>query len=119
MRKARKSGAFERWFYPLAAAGAIALAVHDGAAFAPARERAAPTPMPASMSIAELERTFWQCDYLGATRAMPFAPTDPCLSVAETLEVRKFGGDFGAMRKWWRQNRTAAYAAYEKLPPGE
>jgi hypothetical protein len=105
---------FERWFYPVGAILAIALAVHDGQALSRQAPAAAQTvQVPAR--IADLEQAFWRCDYAGAKRAMPFASGDACMTVAETLQARKFGGDFGAMRAWWRENKPAAYAAYDQL----
>jgi hypothetical protein len=112
--KAPYENRFERWFYPLGAIVAIALAVHDGQALS-RQTSVAPQPVSVPMRIADVEHAFWQCDYAGTKQAMPFKPGDPCMSVAEALQIQKFGGDAGQMRAWWRDNKSAAYAAYDKL----
>jgi hypothetical protein len=82
-----------------AAAGAAALAAtkgHDNAS-----------------KIAELEKGFWICDYLGTTRGVegPYGVT--CGANFEELKQTKFGGDFDALVQWWRVNKAAQHKALE------
>jgi hypothetical protein len=59
---------------------------------------------------AELERAFWICDYTATTRGVYAAPVELCSAVTDELKREKFGGDFGQMLEWWRQNKPVEHA---------
>ena len=67
----------------------------------------------AGAKIAELEKGFWVCDYLGATRGTEGAHAYSCGANFEELKQKKFGGDFEALLDWWRVNKAAQHAALE------
>ena len=63
--------------------------------------------------IAELEKGFWICDYIGTTRGIEGPHGVTCEANYEELKQTKFGGDFDALVQWWRVNKTAQHAALE------
>jgi hypothetical protein len=63
--------------------------------------------------IAELEKQFWVCDYLGTTRGMEGPHWDVCSANYEELKQTKFGGDFEKLVTWWRLNKVAQHQALE------
>ncbi len=63
--------------------------------------------------IAELEKGFWVCDYLGTTRGVEGPHGVTCGANFEELKQTKFGGDFDALVQWWRVNKAAQHAALE------
>ena len=63
--------------------------------------------------IAELEKGFWVCDYLGTTRGTEGSYGVTCGANFEELKQTKFGGDFDALVQWWRVNKAAQHAALE------
>jgi hypothetical protein len=63
--------------------------------------------------IAELEKGFWICDYLGTTRGTEGPHGVACGANFEELKQAKFGGDFDALVDWWRVNKSAQHAALE------
>ena len=64
-------------------------------------------------SIAELERQFWICDYLGTTRGIEGPHGVACGANYEELKQTKFGGDFEKLVTWWRLNKIAQHQALE------
>ena len=63
--------------------------------------------------VAELEKGFWICDYIGTTRGVEGPHAVPCGANFEELKQAKFGGDFDALVDWWRVNKAAQHAALE------
>jgi hypothetical protein len=63
--------------------------------------------------IAELEKGFWVCDYIGTTRGTEGSYGVTCGANFEELKEKKFGGDFDALVEWWRVNKPAQHAALE------
>ncbi len=63
--------------------------------------------------VAELEKGFWVCDYLGTTRGTEGSYGVTCGANFEELKLTKFGGDFDALVQWWRVNKAAQHAALE------
>ncbi|MBA3254348.1 MAG: hypothetical protein M3496_05550 [Pseudomonadota bacterium] len=65
--------------------------------------------------IAELEKGFWVCDYIGTTRGTegPYGVT--CGANFEELKQTRFGGDFDALVEWWRVNKAAQHKALESV----
>ncbi|HKO67888.1 MAG TPA: hypothetical protein VJU53_08795 [Burkholderiaceae bacterium] len=63
--------------------------------------------------IAELEKGFWICDYISATRGIEGPRAVTCGANFEELKQKKFVGDFDALVEWWRVNKAAEYAALE------
>ena len=77
---------------------------------------AEPIPRPlvemrvAALGAADLEETFWTCDYTATTVGMGATPVDLCSAVYDELKARKFNGDFEQLLYWWRQNKPAEHA---------
>lgn len=75
------------------------------------------SPVPSSVLVdpqiasADLERMFWQCDYVSNTFGVGLQEGAYCFTIYEEVKKRKFGGDFGAMLAWWQQNKSIEYAA--------
>ena len=65
--------------------------------------------------IAELEKGFWICDYLGTTRGVEGSHGVTCGANFEELKETKFGGDFEALVQWWRVNKAAQHKALESI----
>ena len=63
--------------------------------------------------IAELEKGFWICDYVGTTRGVEGSHGVTCGANFEELKDTKFGGDFDALVQWWRVNKAAQHKARE------
>lgn len=63
--------------------------------------------------IAELEKGFWVCDYIGTTRGVEGPHGVTCGANYEELKQTKFGGDFEKLLAWWRLNKIAQHKALE------
>jgi hypothetical protein len=63
--------------------------------------------------IAELEKGFWICDYLGTKRGVDMEQAKTCVANYEELKQTKFGGDFEKLVTWWRLNKIAQHQALE------
>jgi len=63
--------------------------------------------------IADLEREFWICDYLGTTRGIEGPHAVTCGANFEALKQTKFGSDFEKLVTWWRLNKVAQHKALE------
>jgi hypothetical protein len=69
----------------------------------------------AFISLADVERLFWSCDYVATTRGVDSAPVDVCSAATEELKNIRFGGDFMALLEWWRGNKPAEHARLSRL----
>ena len=107
-----------RIFVTLAAA---AFAPGVAAAAAAAAEDAPPAaPLSAQAedaSLASLESAFWACDYVATTQGVQATPAATCRYVTEELKQRRFGGSFGQMLEWWRDNKAAEHRRLARLAP--
>ena len=65
--------------------------------------------------IAELEKGFWICDYLGTTRGVDGPHAITCGANFEELKQAKFGGDFEKLVAWWGLNKVAQHKALESV----
>lgn len=70
-------------------------------------------PESAAHAAADREQAFWECDYVGTTYGVSAAPVDFCSDATSALMQQKFGGEFGRMLEWWRQNKAAQHARLE------
>ena len=61
--------------------------------------------------IAELEKGYWVCEYLGTTRGVEGSYGVTCGANFEELKKTTFGGDFDALVQWWRVNKAAQHKA--------
>lgn len=67
-----------------------------------------------TVSLADLENTFWACDHAATVSGIMDARTAiECGTATEHLKLKKFGGDFNAMLGWWQQNKSARYQALD------
>lgn len=65
----------------------------------------------ASVSVVDLERSFWVCDYVATARGVTEDLIVQCVAVYDELKDRKFGGDFDRLWSWWQQHKAARHAA--------
>ena len=63
--------------------------------------------------LADLERGFWICDYLGTKRGADMQQAATCVANYDELKQAKFGGDFEKLLAWWRLNKIAQHQALE------
>ena len=78
-----------------------------------AAEAVAETKGHSATKIAELEKQFWVCDYIGTTRGIEGPHGVTCGANYEELKQTKFGGDFEKLVTWWRLNKVAQHQALE------
>ena len=57
--------------------------------------------------IAELERSFWQCELAASAGTLDAVTAAHCDAITDELKKRKFGGDFERLLQWWQQNKLA------------
>lgn len=67
-----------------------------------------------AMSMADLEKAFWACDYAASTGSVVGPAASRCSAFTEELKGRKFDGDFDAMLGWWRERKPAEHAQLER-----
>jgi hypothetical protein len=63
------------------------------------------------LASADLERIFWQCDYVANTFGMGFEEGAYCAAIYDEVKKRRFAGDFAAMLAWWQHQKSIEYAA--------
>ena len=80
---------------------------------ASAEEVAVTQPAVSAARIAELEKGFWICDYLGTTRGTEGPHGVTCGANFEEIKQAKFGGDFEQLVAWWRLHKAAQHKALE------
>ena len=88
----------------LLAASACAAANEPPAVNAPAAEG------PGEVALAQLERTFWVCDYLATTEGVHGRHITTCRNATDELKRVKFGGSFRELLKWWREHKAVEHA---------
>ena len=82
-------------------------------ASASAEEAAIARSADSATKIAELEKKFWICDYIGTTRGVEGLLAVTCGANFEGLKQTKFSGDFEKLVTWWRLNKIAQHQALE------
>ena len=103
---------------PSAAAVWICLAVSGPltctGAHADGQETAPASPGVAidQFTSADLERVFWECDYVATTRGMGLEEGAYCADIYDKMKRTKFGGDFHAMLAWWQRSKAPEHAAF-------
>jgi hypothetical protein len=92
-----------------AMAGSFASAAVD----AEAREAATASRLVVTdeFTSAEIERLFWECDYIATTFGIGLEEGAYCATISDEVKRRKFDGDFNAMLAWWQLNKAAEHAA--------
>ena len=78
-----------------------------------AEEAAVARSSVSATKVAELEKRFWVCDYLGTTRGIEGPHAVTCGANFEELKQTKFGGDFEKLVTWWRLDKVAQHKALE------
>ena len=66
-------------------------------------------PPAAVLSVADLEKAFWICDYTATEKGVNATPVDICVKVTEDLKNEKFHGDFEDLTNWWRQHKLTVH----------
>jgi hypothetical protein len=105
----------------LARLAALAAVVMPLAGNASAQEdfvRSAAGTQAANVSLAELEHSFWLCDYIATSKGVSEEMIVRCVAIYDELKERKFGGDFDGLLSWWQQNKPARHASLGALEAG-
>jgi hypothetical protein len=63
----------------------------------------------ASVKVADLEDTFWICDWSATVSRLGAAQINACTSATEELKARKFDGDFDRLITWWQKNKAVEH----------
>jgi hypothetical protein len=92
---------------------ALACPAMDASAQQQRPARHAPEVTAAHGSIAELERAFWICDYMGTNYVVDPDSAARCVVVTDALKMSKFNGDFDALVAWWKVHKPAEHTAIE------
>jgi hypothetical protein len=114
MSKAVRSHPHNRSIAALVIAAALAGWGASAAAQQSTRSSPSKVLMP-ELSIDDLERTFWACDYAAPSGLVDMRAAIPCGLANEDLKQRKFGGDFDKLLAWWQQNKAAQHAALDRV----
>ena len=94
----------------VAAACALIVASHAGAVDTVRAEALASEGAPVErLSLAELEKAFWICDYRAITHGVESTPVALCTAVYDAVKEQKFGGDFSELLAWWREKRDVEH----------
>ena len=92
----------------LAASIAVATAsLHAASASEAQGVSIVPASRYATVSVTDLEKAFWVCDYLATTEGIGDPLT--CSAVSEALKERRFAGDLDSLLSWWRQNKVVQH----------
>lgn len=85
---------------------------------APATERTVPLAAPEAWTtkvrLAELEKTFWLCDYAATSHGVDPELGILCFNATEELKQQKFGGDGEKLLAWWQRNKAAQHKKFEQ-----
>jgi hypothetical protein len=66
------------------------------------------------VSVADLEKAFWACDYRATTHGVHATPVEICATATAELKRLKFGGSFEELLAWWHLNKLAEHRALEQ-----
>ena len=72
-----------------------------------------------SRTLANLEKTFWTCDY--AATVMGLLDVDTALLCGEAFnefKLRKFNGDLDTLLIWWQRNKYREHQAIDRAYRG-
>ena len=72
-----------------------------------------------SRTLANLEKTFWACDY--AATVIGLLDVDTALLCGEAFnefKLRKFNGDLDALLSWWQSNKYREHQAIDRAYRG-
>ena len=100
---------------PLLSLSALALTASCVLAAAPLRAEPLPVDSQAiySMPPEVLERAFWVCDHTATVNGVDATPIAECTAVFEAMKDTRFGGDFGQLLAWWRENKLVEHTRLE------
>jgi hypothetical protein len=99
----------------LAALAAVSMTLSGNASAQEDSVRSAAGTQTAQVRLADLEHSFWVCDYLAALHGVTEGLTVHCVAIYDELKGRKFGGDFDGLLSWWQQNKPARHASLGAL----
>ena len=63
---------------------------------------------------AELEATFWTCDYAATVHGVDRDTAVLCQTAMDELKKKRFGGSFERLLEWWSANKAEQYAALDR-----
>ena len=94
----------------LAASAALAIALAGNGWAQDTNPHSAARLQLASVSVVDLEHSFWVCDYVATSRGVTEDLIVQCVAIYDELKDRKFGGDFDRLVAWWQQHKAARHA---------
>lgn len=72
-----------------------------------------------SMSPAEIEKAYWDCESFAAQGILTLDAGAACNEIFEHLKAGKFDGDFNRFLAWWQENKVQEMSSRMKTnPPG-
>ena len=72
-----------------------------------------------SHTLADLETTFWACDYAATVIGLLDVGTALlCGKAFKEIKLRKFNGDFHALLSWWQRNKSREHQALDRAYRG-
>ncbi|HTN49007.1 MAG TPA: hypothetical protein VMK32_06220 [Burkholderiaceae bacterium] len=101
---------------PSRSAGFAKIAV--AVAFAGSLAGGAPASAQEVRGPADLEATFWRCDYDTTQGLLDIGSAEVCSKATEALRIERFHGNFESMLAWWQQNKKAAHRVLQARAAG-
>lgn len=68
----------------------------------------------ADLSLVELEKTFWDCDFTATYSTVAHDEAVVCSEVYERLKEERFAGSFSDFLVWWRVHKDRELTARVK-----
>lgn len=68
-----------------------------------------------NMSPAEVEKSFWDCEFAATQGAIDLDEAAACNVIYEHLKTDKFLGDFERFLVWWKENKNRELSSRMKL----
>ncbi|TFW09748.1 hypothetical protein E4K72_04450 [Oxalobacteraceae bacterium OM1] len=70
------------------------------------------------MPLAEIETTYWDCEFKAGQALLGSADADSCIAAFEHLKTHKFDGDFQRFLVWWKDNKHQELSRRRDEVPG-
>lgn len=68
-----------------------------------------------SMSSAEVEKAYWDCEFTATQGPIDLDGAAACSEIYEYLKKDKFLGDFDRFLVWWKENKGRELSTRRKL----
>lgn len=67
-----------------------------------------------SLANTDLEKEFWDCDYVGTVTMLGFSEATNCSAVFEKLKKEKFENSWTLFHQWWKENKDKEHDIRKK-----